>query len=158
MMWAALVRWAALAVACAALVVEAPGAYCRPCAPREAATAATGVTVLSGFLGTGKTTLLRNLLQNSDGLRLGVIVNDVAALNIDLDVISALGGATGGALLIYTAPALMALRLRSGAGGATPTAQGGGGAGVCERAGLWALALLGVVLAYIGTLESLRTL
>ncbi|EOD34394.1 hypothetical protein EMIHUDRAFT_98771 [Emiliania huxleyi CCMP1516] len=34
----------------------------------------------------------------------------VAALGIDLDTISALGGATGGSLLIYVAPALMALR------------------------------------------------
>jgi G3E family GTPase len=41
------------------------------------------VTVLSGFLGAGKTTILNHILSNRDGLRVAVIVNDMSEINID---------------------------------------------------------------------------
>jgi len=49
------------------------------------------VTVLSGFLGAGKTTVLNPILTNRDGRKVAIIANDVSETNIDTKSIQKTG-------------------------------------------------------------------
>jgi len=56
---------------------------------RPARDAALPVTIVGGYLGAGKTTLINHLLRQAAGLRLAVLVNDFGELPIDADLIEA---------------------------------------------------------------------
>lgn len=45
------------------------------------------ITLLTGYLGAGKTTLINHVLNNQEGYRVAVIVNDIGEVNIDSDLI-----------------------------------------------------------------------
>ena len=49
------------------------------------------VTVVTGFLGSGKTTLIQHLLANANGKKLAVLVNEFGDLGVDGDILKACG-------------------------------------------------------------------
>src|ERR1700704_6283995 len=69
----------------------------RPCAATESqgvamsALAKVPCTIVTGFLGAGKTTLVRHVLENADGRRLAVIVNEFGDVGIDGEILKSCG-------------------------------------------------------------------
>lgn len=51
-------------------------------------------TVVTGFLGAGKTTLIRHMLANAEGKRIALIINEFGDLGIDGDILKGCGDAT----------------------------------------------------------------
>lgn len=50
-------------------------------------------TVVTGFLGSGKTTLIRHLLESANGRRIGLIINEFGELGVDGEILKACGDA-----------------------------------------------------------------
>jgi cobalamin biosynthesis protein CobW len=47
--------------------------------------------VITGFLGAGKTTLIRHLLQNAGGRRLGLLINEFGDVGVDGEILKDCG-------------------------------------------------------------------
>ena len=54
----------------------------------------TPVTVITGFLGAGKTSLIRHMLENANGRKLALIINEFGDLGIDGDILKGCGDKT----------------------------------------------------------------
>ncbi|MBX3577935.1 MAG: cobalamin biosynthesis protein CobW [Rhizobiaceae bacterium] len=57
----------------------------------SASTQRVPCTVVTGFLGSGKTTLIRHILENANGRRLGLIVNEFGDVSVDGDILKGCG-------------------------------------------------------------------
>jgi G3E family GTPase len=107
------------------------------------------VTVIGGYLGAGKTTLVNHLLRNANGLRLAILVNDFGALPIDRDLIVGGDGETleisGGCICCSYGSDLMEALLD------LPRRQPGFDRVLIEASGV---ALPGMVASAVGLLEA----
>ncbi len=49
------------------------------------------VTIVTGFLGAGKTTLIRHVLENARGRRLALVINEFGDVGVDGDILRSCG-------------------------------------------------------------------
>ena len=68
------------------------------------------ILLFSGFLGSGKTSALQHLLENTDGVQIGVIVNDMASVNIDAKLVSSTSAAAAAATASATGSDIVELQ------------------------------------------------
>ncbi|MBT7485497.1 MAG: cobalamin biosynthesis protein CobW, partial [Rhodospirillales bacterium] len=52
------------------------------------------VTVITGFLGAGKTSLIRHLLENAGGRRLALVINEFGDIGVDGEILRGCGDET----------------------------------------------------------------
>ena len=69
-------------------MAESNGSAAEPAAAEAAGPTKVPVTVLTGFLGSGKTTLMNNILNGSHGKRIAVIENEFGEIGIDDSLVS----------------------------------------------------------------------
>ncbi|MCI0465680.1 MAG: cobalamin biosynthesis protein CobW, partial [Beijerinckiaceae bacterium] len=48
-------------------------------------------TIITGFLGAGKTTLIRHLLENAKGRRLALLINEFGDIGVDAEILNGCG-------------------------------------------------------------------
>ena len=86
------------------------------------------------------------------------LITGITLLGPPLDALAGLSGSTGGALLIYVAPALMALKLRASPIDSSPSDAGDADGALLQALGpgnavLWAMIAVGTACGVIGTLD-----
>jgi G3E family GTPase len=104
---------------------------------RDAGVAVVPMVLLSGFLGTGKTSALQHLLHSPEHrLKLGVIVNDMAAVNVDAKVLSSSNYYPQGGTRVEggTEPVSPSPSASSSSPGALPVVQMQNGCACCSLA------------------------
>src|SRR6202163_3333030 len=72
------------------MTISMPGSIAEPAA---ASAARVPCTIVTGFLGAGKTTLIRHVLANAQGRRLAIIVNEFGDVGIDGEILKGCGDA-----------------------------------------------------------------
>ena len=71
------------------------------------------ITLLAGYLGAGKTTLMNHILNNQKGYKVAVIVNDIGEVNVDADLIAKDGNITDTSSLVALQNGCICCSLRS---------------------------------------------